>query len=71
MPLKCGAVRVVWHTHEDNAQSRAAIAKLGAQFEGLLRKHRRFGDGGAPPRSTQSPMTPGPGSEGGLLARID
>lgn len=41
----CGAVRVVWHTHEDNAQSRAAIAKLGAQFEGLLRKHRRFGDG--------------------------
>ncbi len=42
---KCGAVRVVWHTHEDNAQSRAAIAKLGAQFEGLLRKHRRFGDG--------------------------
>ncbi|GAA3028587.1 hypothetical protein GCM10010528_07830 [Gordonia defluvii] len=41
----CGAVRVVWHTHEDNAQSRAAIAKLGATFEGLLRKHRRFGDG--------------------------
>ncbi|MFT4043173.1 MAG: GNAT family protein [Gordonia sp. (in: high G+C Gram-positive bacteria)] len=41
----CGAVRVVWHTHEDNAQSRAAIAKLGATFEGLLRKHRRFGTG--------------------------
>ncbi|GAB19669.1 hypothetical protein GOEFS_092_00940 [Gordonia effusa NBRC 100432] len=41
----CGAVRVVWHTHENNAQSRAAIAKLGASFEGLLRKHRRFGDG--------------------------
>lgn len=41
----CGAVRVVWHTHESNAQSRAAIAKLGATFEGLLRKHRRFGDG--------------------------
>ncbi len=40
-----GAVRVVWHTHESNARSRAAIAKLGAQFEGLLRKHRRFGDG--------------------------
>lgn len=36
---------MVWHTHEDNAQSRAAIAKLGATFEGLLRKHRRFGDG--------------------------
>ncbi|QMU21663.1 GNAT family N-acetyltransferase [Gordonia rubripertincta] len=40
----CGAVRVTWHTHEHNAQSRAAIEKLGARFEGLLRKHRRFGD---------------------------
>ena len=39
---ECGAVRVVWHTHEANARSRAAIAKLGAEFEGLLRKHRRF-----------------------------
>nr|WP_223204880.1 GNAT family protein [Gordonia jinghuaiqii] len=42
---ECGAVRLTWHTHEDNAQSRAAITKLGASFEGLLRKHRRFGDG--------------------------
>lgn len=42
---ECGAVRLVWHTHERNAQSRAAITKLGASFEGLLRKHRRFGDG--------------------------
>ncbi|WCB37402.1 GNAT family N-acetyltransferase [Gordonia polyisoprenivorans] len=42
---QCGAVRLVWHTHESNTQSRAAIAKLGATFEGLLRKHRRFGDG--------------------------
>lgn len=41
----CGAVRVVWHTHESNARSRAAIEKLGAEFEGLLRKHRRFGSG--------------------------
>ncbi|GAB93553.1 GNAT family N-acetyltransferase [Gordonia rhizosphera] len=41
----CGAVRLVWHTHENNTRSRAAIAKLGATFEGLLRKHRRFGDG--------------------------
>ncbi|WOC12329.1 GNAT family N-acetyltransferase [Gordonia sp. MP11Mi] len=38
----CGAVRVVWHTHESNDRSRAAIGKLGAEFEGLLRKHRRF-----------------------------
>lgn len=42
---ECGAVRVVWHTHELNTQSRGAILKLGATFEGLLRKHRRFGDG--------------------------
>lgn len=40
-----GTVRVVWHTHSENAQSRSAIEKLGANFEGLLRKHRRFGDG--------------------------
>ncbi|NMO03483.1 GNAT family N-acetyltransferase [Gordonia sp. TBRC 11910] len=41
----CAAVRVVWHTHENNARSRAAISKLGATFEGLLRKQLRFGDG--------------------------
>jgi RimJ/RimL family protein N-acetyltransferase len=40
-----GAVRVEWHTDELNAQSRGAIAKLGAEFEGLLRKHRRRRDG--------------------------
>lgn len=40
-----GAVRVEWHTDERNAQSRAAITKLGAGFEGLLRKHRRRRDG--------------------------
>lgn len=41
-----GAVRVVWHTDERNARSRSAIAKLGATFEGLLRKHRPATDGG-------------------------
>lgn len=40
-----GAVRVEWHTHENNARSRAAIEKLGARFEGLLRKHRPLPDG--------------------------
>jgi len=40
-----GAVRVVWHTDEFNARSRAAIARLGAQPEGLLRKHRLRRDG--------------------------
>lgn len=40
-----GAVRVEWHTDEHNVQSRAAIATLGATFEGLLRKHRQRTDG--------------------------
>ncbi|MFM9378860.1 GNAT family N-acetyltransferase [Gordonia sp. VNK21] len=41
----CDAVRVVWHTHENNDRSRAAIGALGARFEGPLRKHRRFTGG--------------------------
>lgn len=39
------SVRVEWHTHEANARSRAAVTKLGATFEGLLRKHRPLPDG--------------------------
>ncbi len=38
-------MRVEWHTDERNAHSRGAIAKLGAEFEGLMRKHRRRRDG--------------------------
>jgi RimJ/RimL family protein N-acetyltransferase len=34
------AARVVWHTDMLNARSRAAIQRLGATFEGELRKHR-------------------------------
>ncbi|NNG95936.1 GNAT family N-acetyltransferase [Gordonia araii NBRC 100433] len=68
---ECGAVRIVWHTHENNAQSRAAIAKLGAQFEGLLRKHRRFGDGWR--TTAQYAMTDEdwPAAKARLLARLD
>lgn len=36
---KLGAIRVELRTDERNAQSRAAILKLGAQFEGILRDH--------------------------------
>jgi RimJ/RimL family protein N-acetyltransferase len=39
------AVRVVWHTDIRNERSQAAIAKLGAQREGVLRKHRLRRDG--------------------------
>lgn len=40
-----GAVRVVWHTDIRNERSREAIARLGAQQEGILRKHRLRRDG--------------------------
>ncbi|TDZ98514.1 hypothetical protein CCUG60885_00384 [Mycobacteroides salmoniphilum] len=39
------AVRVVFHTHQQNEQSRAAILKLGTTFEGLLRKQFPGPDG--------------------------
>lgn len=41
----CGAVRVELKTDALNARSRAAILKLGAQFEGVHRKHMRRKDG--------------------------
>jgi RimJ/RimL family protein N-acetyltransferase len=40
-----GAVRVVWHTDIRNERSQAAIARLGAAREGVLRKHKPRRDG--------------------------
>ncbi|MEU1605105.1 GNAT family N-acetyltransferase [Micromonospora matsumotoense] len=40
-----GAVRVVWHTDIRNTRSQAAIARLGATREGVLRMHRQRPDG--------------------------
>lgn len=40
-----GCVRVVWHTDIHNERSQSAIARLGAQREGVLRKHRIRRDG--------------------------
>ncbi|AWB91302.1 GNAT family N-acetyltransferase [Aeromicrobium chenweiae] len=40
-----GCVRVVWHTDIFNQRSQDAIARLGAQREGVLRKHRIRRDG--------------------------
>lgn len=37
--------RVEICTHENNQQSRKAIARIGGQFEGVLRKHRRAPNG--------------------------
>lgn len=40
-----GCVRVVWHTDIRNERSQAAIARLGAQREGVMRKHKIRTDG--------------------------
>ncbi|WP_370617902.1 GNAT family N-acetyltransferase [Mumia sp. Pv 4-285] len=40
-----GAVRVAWEIDERNEQSRAAIERIGATKEGLLRKHKPRKDG--------------------------
>ena len=40
-----GAERVVWHTDIRNVRSQEAIARLGAQREGILRHHRIRTDG--------------------------
>jgi RimJ/RimL family protein N-acetyltransferase len=40
-----GAERVVWHTDIRNERSQAAIARLGASREGVLRHHRIRTDG--------------------------
>ncbi len=45
--------RVAICTDEDNARSRAAIERLGAQFEGILRNHRlRYNAAPVEPRQT-------------------
>jgi N-acetyltransferase len=40
-----GAVRVTWVTDVNNTRAQAAIERLGAVREGVLRKHRRRADG--------------------------
>lgn len=40
-----GCVAVEFNTHWMNMQSRAAIARLGAKQDGVLRSHRRMPDG--------------------------
>ncbi|MBS1699846.1 MAG: GNAT family N-acetyltransferase [Actinobacteria bacterium] len=41
----CGANRVQFCTHFHNRQSRAAIERLGAKLDGILRNHRLGADG--------------------------
>lgn len=40
-----GCVRVVWHTDHMNERSQAAIARLGARREGVMRRHKIRPDG--------------------------
>jgi len=40
-----GCLAVEFRTHWHNARSRAAIARLGAKQDGVLRNHRRMPDG--------------------------
>ena len=40
-----GCLAVEFRTHWHNHQSRAAIARLGAKQDGVLRNHRRMPDG--------------------------
>lgn len=42
---ECDAIRVQFCTHFHNRQSRAAIERLGAKLDGILRNHRIMADG--------------------------
>ena len=42
---RCGCIAVDLRTHEKNLQSRAAIERLGAKLDGILRNHRIMPDG--------------------------
>lgn len=53
---RLGAVRVVWHTDTGNERSQAAIERLGARREGVLRMHR-LRQGGTWADSVQYAMT--------------
>ncbi len=42
---KMGCISVQWHTDHRNQRSQAAIRRLGATFEGVLRNHKIMPDG--------------------------
>ena len=42
---QAGAISVRWHTHHANVRSQAAIRRLGARLEGVLRNDRCLSDG--------------------------
>ena len=42
---KASCISVQWHTHHQNTRSQAAIKRLGASLEGVLRNHMILADG--------------------------
>lgn len=66
--LECIAVE--FRTHAANSQSRAAIAKLGATQDGILRKHQIWGDGFRDTVVFSILDTEWPGVRVGLEARL-
>lgn len=66
-----GAIRVDLKTDSKNERSRAAILKLGAQFEGILRAHRIRPDGTLRDTAMYSILRPEwPKVKAKLLARL-
>ena len=66
-----GCIAVDLRTHEKNLQSRAAIERLGAKLDGLLRNHRIMPDGSVRNTATYSIIdTEWPGVKAALAARL-
>lgn len=67
----CGVAAVQLCTHWHNRQSRAAIERLGARQDGVLRSHRRGPDGSLRDTVVYSILThEWPGVKHGLEARL-
>ncbi len=67
-----GCIRVQFCTHWHNRQSRAAIERLGAKQEGVLRSHRVMPDGHLRDTVVYSILdTEWPAVRRGLQARLD
>ncbi len=69
---RLGCVRVELKTDARNAQSRAAILKMGAKFEGIFRKHTRVSDSYVRDSAYYSVIDEEwPGVKAGLQARLN
>ncbi len=63
--------RVTWKTDARNARSRAAILRIGAQFDGILRAHKPASDGGVRDSAYYSMLaSEWPDARRGLLEKL-